>query len=807
VTQAGVVTTIAGQAGAPGTSDGSGAAARFTRPSPAIDCAPGGDIVIGDGGRLRHVTASGLVTTLAVSVSETTAIDGPLGSAGFALDLITARSPTDVVFSDYLQVRRVKDGTVATLAGVTPSLFYQAEPTLYGYAVALAGNRAVVTAPRATTPYGTATRSGMAWVFEFDGTSWSAGTPIWAPAASATERVGQAVAMGANGDLVLGGANGCTWVAPGVCSDDSVGTPIEAAVTPVRVFRPLAGRWSEIMQLTRSDTVIRTGFGSTLASGVGVVNAGVPGGNLYPTDTSGDVIVFEVSLLDSDGDTLPDDWEMQYGLDPASPVGANGAAGDPDGDGLTNAKEYAAQSHPTNLASATRYLAEGATGFFETGISIANPGSSTAHALLRFLQGSGLVTSHGVTVPSGQSRKIPVSRLPDLASAEFSTVIESDEPVVVDRQMRWDALTAYGTHAEASVSAPALTWYFSEGATHSGFDLFYLLQNPGDIDAQVRVRFLRPSGSPIEKVYTVRGRSRANIWVDVEEFPAGSGQRLLEATDVSAVIEVTNNVPIIAERAMYLNAGTTFEAGHESAGVTAPATNWFLAEGATGPYFDLFVLLANPSPTTDALVRAVYLLPDGTTHAKHYTVPANSRANIWVDIETFPDGHGGETAALADTAVSTTLTVLNGVPIIVERSMWWPGPTAATWAEAHNSFGSTETATRWGFADGAVFGPPSNTETYLLIANTATTVARVKVTLLFDDGGAAVSREYDVLGQSRFNVPVRVDFPQAIGRGFGAIVESIGPTPAPIVVERAMYSDANGVAWRAGSNALGTRLP
>ena len=44
------------------------------------------------------------------------------------------------------------------------------------------------------------------------------------------------------------------------------------------------------------------------------------------------------------------------------------------------------------------------------------------------------------------------------------------------------------------------------------------------------------------------------------------------------------------------------------------------------------------------------------------------------------------------------------------------------------------------------------------------------------------------------------------GTRFGAIVESLGSTPAQIVVERAMYWDANGVIWAAGTDLLATKL-
>jgi thiosulfate reductase cytochrome b subunit len=64
-----------------------------------------------------------------------------------------------------------------------------------------------------------------------------------------------------------------------------------------------------------------------------------------------------------------------------------------------------------------------------------------------------------------------------------------------------------------------------------------------------------------------------------------------------------------------------------------------------------------------------------------------------------------------------------------------------------------------------------------------------------------------VPANSRFNVPVGSHFPAAAGKGFGALIESIDATPVPIVVERATYSDAGGVIWAAGTDALGTPIP
>jgi hypothetical protein len=228
--------------------------------------------------------------------------------------------------------------------------------------------------------------------------------------------------------------------------------------------------------------------------------------------------------------------------------------------------------------------------------------------------------------------------------------------------------------------------------------------------------------------------------------------------------------------------------------VTAPATAWYLAEGATGSFFDLFVLIANPG-STPASITATYLLPSGAPVVKLYTVPGNSRYTIWVN---------AEDPRLADTAVSTEIRSTNGVPVIVERAMWWPGPTPATWFEAHNSAGATQTSTLWALAEGEE-GGPREVSTYVLIANLSSEPGSARVRIVFEDG-SSTEKTFALGPRTRFNVEAGVEFPLTIGRRFGVIVESLGASPAVLVVERAMYWNARGVVWAAGTASLGTRL-
>jgi hypothetical protein len=440
-----------------------------------------------------------------------------------------------------------------------------------------------------------------------------------------------------------------------------------------------------------------------------------------------------------------------------------------------------------------RYFAEGATGpFFDTTLALLNPQNTDASVTLRFLNEGGTTFNHVLTVPARSRRTVNPETLSGLASASFSTVVESNVEIVADRTMSWGG--GYGSHAETGVPAPATTWYLAEGSTSGDFSLFYLLQNPQAHEVLATVRYLLPFGqTPIVRPYNLRPLSRTTIQVDAE----GDA---LASTDVSAVI--TTSTPIVVERAMYRSTpAQVFAAGHESTGVTAPSTNWFLAEGATGPFFDCFILLANPNDSA-VTVSVRYLLSDGTVHTKSYEVPANSRFTIWVDDEQIPAGSGSR--PLDNVAVSTTLTA--PLPIIVERTMWWPSPAlgANFWSEAHNSPGATATGPRWALAEGELGGPLS-ADTYILIANTSSHAGTASVTLYFEDR-PSVTHVVGLGPNSRTSVNVAAKFPEAAGTRFGAVIESLGTSPAQIVVERAMYTSPGGVTWTAGTNALATRL-
>jgi hypothetical protein len=631
-------------------------------------------------------------------------------------------------------------------------------------------------------------------------------------------------------------ATGATKSLVGFAYDPSV-SPIQQRFTSLAINRSgrlvaacFRGYVNETFVVEIRDTI--TGVGTTAGVGPPIVLGGGPtgqpdcdgvsltddgltaffassGGAMIAGDTNAafDVFAFD---RDPDDDGMPSEWEATFSLDAADPL--DGAL-DPDADGTTNRAEFEAGSHPRGLFK--HYLAEGAdNAFFSTEIAVLNPNASgtpsaphRALVVAQFLGQNGLRSATPPTLlgergeGSGMgwfSSEFYRGLFPDQA---FSAIVESDRPLAVERTLTWGGRigAGYGSHAETGVVGPAPTWHFAEGATHGVFDLFYLLQNPGTVPATATITYLRPAPlSPVVRSYTLLPNSRRTIYVDQEPG--------LEATDLSARIDADQ--PIFAERAMYMSTpGQPFTGGTASAGITAPATQWFIAEGATGSFFDLFVLIGNPSPG-NAEVTVSYLLPDGSSIDRPHTVAGQSRLTIPVK---------SEDARLAATAVSATITSTNGTPIVVERSMWWPTP---NWYEGTVTAATTAASRRWALAGGFI-NDAGDTETYLLIANPGSTAANVTIDIgrngLAARQGLATSIACRVVvpvaAHSRYTnglrslCPFDGDLPAGVTRypaRIAGIIESDGP---PIIVERSTYWSAGGQFWAAGASTVLTPLP
>ncbi len=430
-------------------------------------------------------------------------------------------------------------------------------------------------------------------------------------------------------------------------------------------------------------------------------------GEIYIVKYDGEIRRLLLTNGDGDGDGLLDAWEIRYGLNPASAAGADGFVGDPDADGVPNNIELANGTHPRGFAQFSRFLAEGASSsFFDTTIALTNPGTQPARVLLRMLRDDGAMVPWPVIVAPKRRLTVNPGQLTSVVSSAFSTVVEADREVIVERTMRWDQ-AGYGAHAEKALTGLANTWYFAEGS-QGFFSTFVLLTNPANVPNRARLRFLVEGATPFEETVPLAPLSRFT-------FDPGGFAAL---RNHSFGIEVTFlDQPGAAERAMYFGTppDVLWKAGHESAGVNAPATEWFLAEGATGPFFETFILAANPSATQTANLTLTFLTGTGQTITLPKTVPPNGRLTVNLEAENIPE--------LANAAVATRVT--SDVPIVVERAQYWPGP-PALWQEAHNSFGVTQEATRWGLAEGQA-GLLDYAQTYILIANNNASAVSVSI--------------------------------------------------------------------------------
>ncbi len=457
-------------------------------------------------------------------------------------------------------------------------------------------------------------------------------------------------------------------------------------------------------------------------------------------------------------------------------LGAGVATADPDADGVLNATEF---TNKTDPFVPNRWLfAEGATGAFREEIALANPGADAARVRLRVFPDGQPSIDTLTSVPAASRATVTVNDLPGLGvTAARVEVTAETGGVVAERTMTWTS--PEGTrpaHTAKGIPAPAQQWFFAEGEARLT-DTFFLVANPDATKTDVLFVFVTDGGQIVTRYYPLAANARLSVWAN----------QIQELQGKSFMTTVHGMRPIVAERAMYFWSGKKgWRGGHLSAGASALAQRWFVAEGRTGPFFDTYLLLGNPNYfATTVTLR--YLTPAGLARTEVRTMAGRSRLTVAVD------GLQG----LADTDVSVAVDSVH--PIVVERSMYWPGD-ATTWRDGHNSLAIATLGTRWVFAEGR-WNDEEFSESYVLLANPNAVKANVTLRVLREPGRPPITLTRVIAANSRQTLRIDNTVGLVVGEHFSVEVVA----DQPIAVERSIYTSVGGT-WTSGTNETGTRL-
>jgi poly-gamma-glutamate synthesis protein (capsule biosynthesis protein) len=214
-------------------------------------------------------------------------------------------------------------------------------------------------------------------------------------------------------------------------------------------------------------------------------------------------------------------------------------------------------------------------------------------------------------------------------------------------------------------------------------------------------------------------------------------------------------------------AGNGWTGGHDVVGCTAPAKDWYFAEGTTRTGFNEWVCLLNPAGY-ETIATFTYMLEDGSTTARTYTLPAASRTTVDVNLE-LGTGH------------DVSIKVSAASPVVAERPMYFRYQ--GVWTGGHDVVGATAPLERWYFAEGTCrpgFDP------YICIQNPGSGDAAVSVTYMLGDGNTR-QETLTVGANTRATVVPKHLLGEAddAAHDFSARVETTNG--ALIVAERPMY--------------------
>ncbi|PKQ28355.1 MAG: hypothetical protein CVT63_03325 [Candidatus Anoxymicrobium japonicum] len=302
------------------------------------------------------------------------------------------------------------------------------------------------------------------------------------------------------------------------------------------------------------------------------------------------------------------------------------------------------------------------------------------------------------------------------ASGQVVSWTNSQVKVRVPASARSGVVYAYDWNGEKSNgkafavgkgSYAAANWLLAEGSTWPGFDEWVLLQNPNSQASNVSIAFLTPGGPVDGPGVIVPALSRTTVHVN-EYVPNA---------DVSTAVTVTSGASICAERAMYFSTPDGKWGSHDSIAAEGVADTWYLAEGATWPGFDEWILVMNPFDRT-VNVSVTFQTPGGEIVGPELSLAAGTRQSV----------HVNEYAPNSDVSAKVWCTT-SGYGIVAERSMYIHTPDGKV--GCHNSMGATEASGAWGLTEGATW---PGYEEWVLVANPTSKDAVADFFFLTPDG-------------------------------------------------------------------------
>jgi subtilisin family serine protease len=397
------------------------------------------------------------------------------------------------------------------------------------------------------------------------------------------------------------------------------------------------------------------------------------------------------------------------------------------------------------------YLAEGYTGeAFQTYVLIQNPNVETASLQAEYVNSQGNYLVEHYTL-AGHSR-LTLNLNAILPASEVSTCISSINQVgvVVERSMYFDAGGRADGHCTQGSPEVSTSWYFAEGYTGPGFDEYILVLNPYFTGNYVQLTLFDNRGDQSNHEYWIPPASRLTIHVN----------DLAPARDVAA--RVTSTRGVVAERAMYFDyAGR--EGGHCSMGMPSPSTSWFFAEGYTGPGFDEWLLLFNPTDS-DRTATITYRFSDGGQTVANYIVDSLSRYSV----------HVNNVAPDRDVAI---MVECGGEGLLAERAMYFDYRGA--WDGGHCSEGARRPSLMWNLAEGYTGG---GFETWILIQNTSPFEAAEIRMATMGTAGMASTRVCRIAPGSRTTI-----YLNDLAAPGDASVSLYSTNNVPVIAERSMY--------------------